>query len=65
MFSKIAAFTAAALLLATVAAPVHAALTSNGGGENGRSTQGLSIQSTAAGPSLFTVDSIELPAAMR
>ena len=58
MFSKIASFAAAALLLATVAAPAHAALTNNAITTNGINQNGVEQALT-----VFAIDGIELPSA--
>lgn len=65
MFSKILTVLASATLIAAATAPAYAAITNNGGGTNGLSTQGTSINGAATGSSLLAIDAIELPAAMR
>ena len=76
MFTKLASFAAAALIVATVAPPAHAGIMTNGkkvngvefngkkanGVEfNGQKSNGRNFQGTSTGTTSFAIDGIELP----
>ena len=80
MFTKLASFAAAALVLASIAPPAHAGESANGVRINGVRVNGMvlngmvlngftlnsrNMQGTATGATGFAIDGIELPVAMR